>query len=97
MIGPTSIYNSVPTLSPEEAADMICDAIIRRPKRIATGLGITAQVLNAIMPKVVEITMNTVFRTFPDSSAAKGEGDAASPEVSTEQMALAAVLKGIHV
>ncbi|MEX1669043.1 SDR family oxidoreductase [Zhongshania guokunii] len=97
MIGPTSIYNSVPTLSPEEAADMICDAIIRRPKRIATGLGITAQVLNAIMPKAVEITMNTVFRTFPDSSAAKGEGDAASPEVSTEQMALAAVLKGIHV
>ncbi|MBQ0760309.1 MAG: SDR family oxidoreductase [Zhongshania sp.] len=97
MIGPTSIYNSVPTLSPDEAADMICDAIIRRPKRIATGLGITMQVLNAIMPKAVEIIMNTVFRTFPDSSAAKGDGEENKTEVSSEQMALAAVLKGIHV
>jgi NAD(P)-dependent dehydrogenase (short-subunit alcohol dehydrogenase family) len=97
MIGPTSIYNSVPTLSPEEAADMICSAIIRRPKRIATGLGITMQVLNAIMPKAVEITMNMVFRTFPDSSAAKGSGDEIKTEASSEQIALAAVLKGIHV
>ncbi|MFQ3201211.1 MAG: short-subunit dehydrogenase, partial [Zhongshania sp.] len=97
MIGPTSIYNSVPTLSPEEAADMICSAIIRRPKRIATGLGITMQVLNAIMPKAVEITMNMVFRTFPDSSAAKGNGEEIKTEASSEQIALAAVLKGIHV
>ena len=55
------------------------------------------QVLNAIMPKAVEIIMNTVFRTFPDSSAAKGDGDENKAEVSSEQMALAAVLKGIHV
>lgn len=97
MIGPTSIYNSVPTLSPEEAADMICDAIIRRPKRIATGLGIAMQLLNAIMPKATEIIMNTVFRTFPDSSAAKGEEGDKAHAPSNEQVALAAVLKGIHV
>jgi hypothetical protein len=76
---------------------MICNAIIRRPKRIATGLGITMQALNAIMPKAVEIIMNTVFRTFPDSSAAKGDGEENKTEVSSEQIALAAVLKGIHV
>ncbi len=98
MIGPTSIYNAVPTLSPEEAADMICDAIVKRPKRIATPLGICAQVLNAILPKATEIIMNTVFRTFPDSAAAKGEEEAgAKTEPSTEQVALAAVLKGFHV
>jgi NAD(P)-dependent dehydrogenase (short-subunit alcohol dehydrogenase family) len=98
MIGPTSIYNAVPTLSPEEAADMICDAIVRRPKRIATGLGITMQVLNAVVPKATEIIMNTVFRTFPDSAAAKGEAEGeAKHEPSSEQVALAAVLKGIHV
>jgi hypothetical protein len=54
------------------------------------------QVLNAIMPKAVEITMNTVFHTFPDSSAAKGDGTGPA-EASSEQIALAAVLKGIHV
>ena len=73
MIGPTSIYNAVPTLSPEEAADMICEAIVKRPKRIATGLGISMQVLNAVMPKATEIIMNTVFRTR--LRRRKGEGE----------------------
>lgn len=98
MIGPTSIYQAVPTLTPEEAAGMIAEAIIKRPKRIATPLGITMQVVNAIMPKATEIIMNMVFKTFPDSSAAKGEdGEAAKTEASAEQVALATVLKGIHV
>ncbi len=98
MIGPTSIYQAVPTLTPEEAADMISQAIIKRPKRIATPLGITMQVLNAIMPKATEIIMNMVFKTFPDSSAAKGvDGEQGKTEASAEQVALATVLKGIHV
>ena len=41
MIAPTKIYNNVPTLSPEEAADMIAQACISKPVRIATRLGIT--------------------------------------------------------
>ena len=97
MIGPTSIYQAVPTLTPEEAANMIGEAIVKRPKRIATPLGITMQVLNAIMPKATEIIMNMVFKTFPDSSAAKGAEGEAKTEASAEQVALAAVLKGIHV
>lgn len=98
MIGPTSIYSAVPTLSPDEAADMIADAIIERPKRIATGLGVSMQVLNAVMPKATEIIMNRVFRTFPDSAAAKGQMETAQKaEASNEQVALANMLKGIHV
>ncbi|WP_372748212.1 SDR family oxidoreductase [Litorivivens sp.] len=97
MIGPTSIYQAVPTLTPEEAANMIGEAIVKRPKRIATPLGITMQVLNALMPKATEIIMNMVFKTFPDSAAAKGDGTETGTEPSSEQVALAAVLKGIHV
>jgi NAD(P)-dependent dehydrogenase (short-subunit alcohol dehydrogenase family) len=40
MIAPTQIYNNVPTLSPEEAADMVAQACIFKPVRIATRLGI---------------------------------------------------------
>jgi NAD(P)-dependent dehydrogenase (short-subunit alcohol dehydrogenase family) len=40
MIAPTKIYDSVPTLTPDEAAEMVADAIVYRPKRIATRLGI---------------------------------------------------------
>jgi NAD(P)-dependent dehydrogenase (short-subunit alcohol dehydrogenase family) len=47
MIAPTGLYNNVPTLSPEEAADMVAQACIFKPVRIATRLGITGQVLHA--------------------------------------------------
>src|SRR3546814_20486596 len=46
MIAPTKMYESVPTISAEEAADLIVEAIIERPSRIATRLGILAGVLN---------------------------------------------------
>jgi len=96
MIAPTKIYDSVPTLSPEEAADLVTNSIIERPKRVATRLGITAQVLHALAPKVGEIVMNTGYRMFPDSTQAVGGKATEKPKVSTEQVAFAAVMRGIH-
>jgi NAD(P)-dependent dehydrogenase (short-subunit alcohol dehydrogenase family) len=40
MIAPTKIYQNVPTLSPEEAAEMIAQACVNKPVRIATRLGV---------------------------------------------------------
>src|SRR5688572_11087817 len=75
MIAPTSIYDAFPTLSPEEAGQMICDAIIDKPKRVATRLGTFGQVLYAVSPKTVDLIMNQAYKMFPDSKAAKGEKD----------------------
>ncbi|WP_284619227.1 SDR family oxidoreductase [Aquabacterium humicola] len=95
MIAPTKIYQNVPTLAPEEAADMIAEACVYKPVRIATRLGITGQVLHAFAPKVAQIVMNTTFRMFPDSEAAKGEkGEKA--KLSAEAMALQQMMRGIH-
>lgn len=95
MIAPTKMYDSVPTISPEEAADMIVQAIIERPARIATRLGIFAAVLNAIAPKAYEVVMNTAFQLFPDSAAAQGQkGGEVQP--SSEQIAFAALMRGVH-
>ena len=95
MIAPTKIYNNVPTLSPEEAADMIAQACIFKPVRIATRLGITGQILHALVPRVAQITMNTSFRMFPDSTAAKGDKNA-KPQLSAEAVALQQMMRGIH-
>ncbi|WP_182118042.1 SDR family oxidoreductase [Acidovorax sp. FHTAMBA] len=95
MIAPTKIYNNVPTLSPEEAADMIAQACIFKPVRIATRLGITGQLLHALVPRVAQISMNTSFRMFPDSTAAKGSKDA-KPQLSAEAVALQQMMRGIH-
>jgi len=97
MIAPTKIYDSVPTITPEEAADMIKQAVIYRPQRIATRLGIFASVLHALAPKVAEIVMNSAFRMFPDSSAARGEQPSREESrVTQEQMAFASLMRGIH-
>ena len=95
MIAPTQIYKNVPTLSPEEAADMIAQACIFKPVRIATRLGVTGQVLHAFVPRVAQIVMNTSFRMFPDSAAAKGE-KGAKPQLSPEAVAMQQMMRGIH-
>jgi len=95
MIAPTQIYKNVPTLAPEEAADMIAQACIFKPVRIATRLGVTGQVLHAFVPRVAQIVMNTSFRMFPDSSAAKGE-KGSKPQLSAEAVAMQQMMRGIH-
>ncbi|WIT12353.1 SDR family oxidoreductase [Paucibacter sediminis] len=95
MIAPTKIYNNVPTLAPEEAADMIAQACISKPVRIATRLGITGELMHALVPRVAQIVMNTSFRMFPDSDAAKGE-KGGKPQLSAEAIALQQMMRGIH-
>ena len=97
MIAPTKMYDSIPTLSPEEAADLVVKAIIQRPSRVATRMGIFAATLNALVPKAYEVIMNTAFEMFPDSAAAKGDRKALRSEKPTnEQIAFAAVMRGVH-
>ncbi len=104
MIAPTDIYKAFPTLTPEEAAQMICDAILDKPKRVATRLGTFGQVLYSISPKVVDQIMNTAYKLFPDSKAAKkdkaalpsGDGEKPQEEMSTEAIAMAYLLRGVH-
>jgi NAD(P)-dependent dehydrogenase (short-subunit alcohol dehydrogenase family) len=97
MIAPTKMYDSVPTLTPEEAADLVVKAIIERPSRVATRMGIFAATLNALVPKAYEVIMNTAFEMFPDSAAAKGDRKALKDETPTnEQVAFAALMRGVH-
>jgi short-subunit dehydrogenase len=98
MIAPTKIYEEMPTvISPEEAADMIADAIIRRPQRIATRLGVMAEIMHLLMPKLSEVVMNSAYRMFPDSSAAQGKKDGGDQRPATrEAMIFASLMRGIH-
>lgn len=95
MIAPTKMYDNVPTITPEEAAQFIKQAVIYRPQRIATRLGIFSQTLHTVAPKIAEIVMNSAFRMFPESSAAKGVADD-QQQASQEQLAFASLMRGIH-
>ena len=96
MIAPTKMYESVPTLSPEEAAGLVVDAIVRKPVRIATRLGIFGAVCHAIAPRLTQVLLNTAFHMFPDSAAAQGKKPAETQTLSAEQIAFAQLTQGIH-
>jgi short-subunit dehydrogenase len=73
MIAPTKMYKYVPTLSPEQAADLICYAIVKRPKKIATHLGRLASITYAIAPDINNKLMSIGYNLFPSSSASVGQ------------------------
>jgi NAD(P)-dependent dehydrogenase (short-subunit alcohol dehydrogenase family) len=75
MIAPTRLYDAFPTLSPDEAAELVMTAVIDKPKRVATGLGLAGAVAQAVAPGVSEFVLNQAYRLFPDSAAARGLSD----------------------
>jgi NAD(P)-dependent dehydrogenase (short-subunit alcohol dehydrogenase family) len=95
MIAPTKMYDSFPTITPEEAADMICEALRSKPKQINTRLGTFGEVSYALMPKAVDQILHMAYKVFPDSAAAKGQKDEGE-KASVEQLAMANLMKGVH-
>src|SRR3954454_8620943 len=95
MIAPTKIYVQFPTITPDEAADLICEAIRSKPKQINTRLGTFGEVAYALAPKAVDQILHTAYKIFPDSAAAKGQKDP-DEKASVEQVAMANLMKGVH-
>jgi short-subunit dehydrogenase len=108
MIAPTGIYANFPALTPDEAAQKICDAMIDKPKRVSTRLGVATQVVYAVAPKAADQIASSIYKLFPEKDpkqkelerAAKDAGtDVEKPkdeEVSAEGTALAYLLKGVY-
>lgn len=92
MIAPTKIYKYVPTLSPEQAADLVAYAIVKRPKKIATHLGYLSSITYAIAPDVNNILMSIGFNLFPSSTASIGQQE----KLTVVQRAYARLFPGEH-
>jgi short-subunit dehydrogenase len=95
MIAPTRAYAQLPAKSPQEAANLIADAIVHRPPRVATRLGVFARLLELFAPKLADAINNVAFHMFPDSQAARG-GEAAEEPPTEEAVAFAKLLHGLH-
>ena len=69
MIAPTRIYYHFPALSEEQAVDWLCDAIVRRPKRIVPPSGLVAVSLGYMLPRTTEFLVNLGYQLVPESIA----------------------------
>ncbi len=102
MIAPTKMYDAFPTITPDQAAEMITTAMITKPKKVATRLGNFGELLYNVAPKASDAILNTAYKLFPESSAAKGKGKdgdkpaAKEQELSTEGVAFAYLMRGVH-
>jgi short-subunit dehydrogenase len=89
MIAPTKIYDRFPTLSPEQAAELITDAIRKRPKRVATALGNLGQLSYALAPGAQDLVVHQAVKLFP-------EGGESAEKESAEQRAFVRATRGVH-
>jgi NAD(P)-dependent dehydrogenase (short-subunit alcohol dehydrogenase family) len=95
MIAPTKIYDQFPTITPDEAGDLVGEALRGKPKQINTRLGTFGEVAYALAPKAVDQILHMAYKVFPDSAASRGEKDP-NEKASMEQVAMANLMKGVH-
>jgi thioester reductase-like protein len=95
MIAPTKMYDAFPAITPEEAGEMICEALRSRPKHMGTRLGTFGEVAYTLAPKAVDQLLHLAYRVFPDSAASKGEKNI-EERANFEQIAMATLTRGVH-
>lgn len=99
MIAPTDIYRSFPTISAEDAAEMVVRALITRPHEVSTRLGKFGQLANAVSPGFHDVVMGAAYHVLPDS-AVEREPDGTLRDravISPEAYALGMLMRGIHL
>ncbi len=97
MISPTSIYDNFPIIDADEAAEMVVEAILKRPQEVSTRLGKFGELVDVTAPGFLHLVMTGAYHMFPETAGKKKDGeDGAKPEVSVEGMAMAQLMRGIH-
>ena len=96
MIAPTRLYDSFSVITPAQAADLICSAIVRRPKRVSTTLGLLGQLSSSLAPRFLDVGLYLAYRLFPDSAVARGEVPLRDEQPSNLGNVFARLLPGVH-
>jgi NAD(P)-dependent dehydrogenase (short-subunit alcohol dehydrogenase family) len=100
MIAPTGMYESFPTLSPEEAAEMVLSAVLSRVPEVSTRLGKLGETVDVVAPGLLQLVMTGAYHVFPDSAGREDSGKKPEKpeleEISPEAAAMAFLMKGIH-
>ncbi len=88
MAAPTRMFDDFPALSPDEAADLICHAIRKRPARVATALGNLAQATHALAPGLDHSINAAIGRLLVRSPLRKLRPPAAGDRPTVDDLAL---------
>ncbi len=95
MSAPTKLYDRFPALTPDQAAELICEAIRTRTDHVGPRFGSLTELGRTISPAVAKEILGATYRAFPDSAAAHGKFDE-SESASALQRAVAQLLRGAY-
>ena len=97
MIAPTKIYNNVPMLAPEEAADMIARGLRRQAGAHRDPAGHhRASCCTRCVPRVAQIVMNTDLPHVPGQRRGQGRQGQEVPACRPRRWRWQQMMRGIH-
>jgi NAD(P)-dependent dehydrogenase (short-subunit alcohol dehydrogenase family) len=98
MIAPTNFYNNFPIIEADEAAEMVVEAILKRPQEVSTRMGKFGELVDVTAPGFLHLVMTGAYHLFPDTAGrkAKAGDDGTKEEVGVEALALGQLMRGIH-
>ncbi|HEY8643931.1 MAG TPA: SDR family oxidoreductase [Candidatus Dormibacteraeota bacterium] len=101
MIAPTGMYKNFPTISSDEAAEMVVQAVLTQAPEVSTRLGKLGEAVDTISPGFLNFVMTGAYHVFPDSEHKDGHKNGRKArkedeEMPVEQAALAYLMRGVH-
>jgi len=89
----TTIYDSFPMRSAQEAAGLVADGIVRQPKRVATPVGNLFEFAYGVAPNAVDRILNAAYQLYPESGDKKDQRKPASGDAAMFQRVFKAVAR----
>jgi NAD(P)-dependent dehydrogenase (short-subunit alcohol dehydrogenase family) len=71
MIAPTKAYDRVPALSPDDAAEMVCEAVRSQRALVELPVGLAAELTDVVFPGLTTRVRRAVYHAGRDSRAAR--------------------------
>lgn len=93
MMESTTIYQSFPMRSAEEATDLIVDGIVHRRKRVTVPVGNVFELAYGLAPKAVDRVLHAAYQLYPESGEKKDQREPVSRDAALFQRVFRAVTR----
>lgn len=93
MMESTTIYDSFPMRSAEEAADLVVHGIIHQPKRVATPVGNLFEFAYGLAPNAVDRILHAAYRLYPESGDKNDQREPVTADAAMFQRVFKAVAR----
>jgi NAD(P)-dependent dehydrogenase (short-subunit alcohol dehydrogenase family) len=96
MMESTTIYQSFPMRSADQAADLIVEGIVEQPKRVAVPVGNLFEFAYGVAPKAIDRVLHAAYQLYPESGDKRDQREPLSRDAALFQRVFKAVTRRAH-